>query len=154
MFINFYPLFEIIRTPPDYTKAMILRFFVCGIIGWCLEILWTGLHSLFVKDKTLMGKTSLWMFPIYGCACLLQPLYLMIGSMPLVVRGIFYMIIIFAAEFVSGWLLRDVLKACPWDYSQGRFSVYGLIRIDYAPGWFVAGLLFETVFIRLLQLGL
>ena len=34
-------------------------FFLCGFTGWCLEILWTGLHSLVTGHFTMMGKTSL-----------------------------------------------------------------------------------------------
>lgn len=47
----------------------ISNFLLCGSAGWCMEIFWTGLHSLFTGQKTLTGKTSLLMFPIYGCAC-------------------------------------------------------------------------------------
>ena len=42
--------------------------------GWCMEILWTGLHSFRVRDPKLTGHSSLWMFPIYGCAAFLEPL--------------------------------------------------------------------------------
>lgn len=41
-------------------------FLFCGFIGWCLEILWTGLHSLLQGDASMKGTTSLLMFPIYG----------------------------------------------------------------------------------------
>ena len=48
-------------------------FFLCGFTGWCLEILWTGLHSLVTGHFTMMGKTSLLMFPVYGLAALIRP---------------------------------------------------------------------------------
>ena len=51
------------------------NFFLCGSAGWCLEILWTGLHSLLAGQRTMNGKTSLLMFPIYGCAAVIAPLY-------------------------------------------------------------------------------
>ena len=54
------------------------------------------------------------------------------------------MALIFTAEYVTGRLLRS-LRACPWDYTGCRFSVDGLIRLDFAPLWFVAGLLFERI---------
>ena len=50
-------------------------FFLCGFTGWCLEIFWTGLHSLFTGNFTMMGKTSLLMFPVYGLAALIRPAY-------------------------------------------------------------------------------
>mgnify|MGYP006995093566 CR=1 FL=1 len=34
------------------------NFFLCGSAGWCLEILWTGLHSLLAGQRTMNGKTS------------------------------------------------------------------------------------------------
>ena len=48
-------------------------FLLCGLCGWCMEILFTALHSLRRRDLRLTGNTSLWMFPIYGSACLLAP---------------------------------------------------------------------------------
>ena len=48
-------------------------FFLCGFTGWCLEIIWTGLHSLFTGHFTMMGKTSLLMFPVYGLAAVIRP---------------------------------------------------------------------------------
>ena len=39
-------------------------FLFCGFTGWCLEILWTGLHSLLRGDAAMKGTTSLLMFPI------------------------------------------------------------------------------------------
>ena len=49
-------------------------FIKCGILGWCLEITFTALHSLQQRKFTLQGTTSLWMFPIYGAGCLLRPI--------------------------------------------------------------------------------
>ena len=50
------------------------NFFRCGMMGWCLELFWTGLHSLRIRDPKLTGRSSLWMFPIYGSAAFLAPL--------------------------------------------------------------------------------
>lgn len=47
-------------------RQNIVNFLLCGATGWCMEILWTGLHSLLDGQKTLTGKTSLLMFPIYA----------------------------------------------------------------------------------------
>ena len=32
-----------------------------------------------------------------------------------------------------------------WDYSHTPFHYRGVIRLDYAPVWFVTGLLFEKI---------
>lgn len=47
-------------------------FILCGLTGWCMEILWTGLHSILSGELTMTGKTSLLMFPIYGCGAIIR----------------------------------------------------------------------------------
>ena len=54
------------RLPTDFLK--------CGITGWCLEVIFTSVESILNHDWRLMGRTSLLMFPIYGCGALLGPL--------------------------------------------------------------------------------
>lgn len=125
-------------------RKLIHNFIVCGITGWCMEIFFTALHSLRRRDFKLKGTTSLWMFPIYGAASLLTPLFRLMRNKPLFLRGLTYMTLIFSAEFTAGTLLeRHAL--CPWDYSRSRFNVKRLIRLDYAPNWIGAGLLFERL---------
>lgn len=119
-------------------------FFLCGAIGWCMEILWTGLHSLLEGSFTMMGKTSLLMFPIYGCASVIGPVYKRIARFPVALRGSLYTIGIYFTEFVSGAFLK-IFHICPWDYSSSPWNYKGLIRLDYAPLWFVAGLFFEKI---------
>lgn len=34
---------------------------------------------------------------------------------------------------------------CPWDYSNAKANVDSVIRLDYAPFWLVAGLIFEKI---------
>ena len=124
---------------------MVIRFIIYGIIGWCMEILWTGATSFIRKDFKLSANTSIWMFFIYGSVVFLEPLVHMLMPYPIIVRGIVYTICIFAAEYVCGLLLR-MANVCPWDYSDSAYSVHGVIRLDYAPAWFIAGLVFETVY--------
>ena len=119
-------------------------FFTCGLIGWCMEIIYTSLHSLRRKDYRLTGNTSIWMFPIYGMACLLSPLFRRLKGKNLILRGGIYTCFIFAGEYLSGSFLRK-FKACPWDYSNARLNIKGLIRLDYAPLWFGAGILYEKI---------
>ncbi|MBR5508512.1 MAG: hypothetical protein IKV59_00510 [Lachnospiraceae bacterium] len=121
---------------------IIKNFFRCGIIGWCLEILWTGLHAFRVRNLKLTGNSSLWMFPIYGCAAFLSPVMHFMRKKSLFKRGLVYMSCIFAGEYVSGSLLKRH-HACPWDYSKSPWNYRGIIRLDYAPLWFLTGLLFE-----------
>ncbi|MDO4260513.1 MAG: hypothetical protein Q4C82_00410 [Eubacteriales bacterium] len=120
------------------------NFFRCGILGWSMEIFWTGLQAMRLKDPKLMGSSSLWMFPIYGCAAFLFPVMRLLQKMCIWKRGLVYMSCIYAGEFLSGSLLRS-RGLCPWDYSHSPLHYQGLVRLDFAPLWFAAGLLFERV---------
>ena len=104
-------------------------FILCGLTGWCMEILWTGLHSILSGELTMTGKTSL-----SG----------KLSAVPLFVRGCIYTVGFFFVEFISGALLR-CFHMCPWDYSNTPLNYRGLIRPDYAPLWFGAGLFFEKI---------
>ena len=120
------------------------NFFQCGMMGWSLELVWTGLHSLRIRDSKLTGRSSLWMFPIYGSAAFLSPIMRLLKNQSFWKRGLVYMLCIYAGEYISGSLLKK-RDFCPWDYSRSRFHYHGLIRFDYAPLWFTAGLLFEKM---------
>ena len=134
------------RLPTDFLK--------CGITGWCLEVIFTSVESILNHDWRLMGRTSLLMFPIYGCGALLGPLGSLadrwIGESELRVTdrigpdGMIYMVLIFTAEYISGSFLR-ARGICPWDYTGKSANVDGLIRLDFAPLWFGVGLLFEQI---------
>lgn len=127
---------------PNFIYDFIHDFLRCGLTGWCLEITFTALSSLRRRNLRLTGTTSLWMFPIYGCAAFLHPLFKLMRKGPLFLRGLTYMTLIFSVEFLSGRFLRR-RKLCPWNYERSRYNIGKVIRLDYAPFWFSAGLLFE-----------
>ena len=123
-------------------KKFIRNFVRCGILGWCLEIIFTALHSFRRKEYTLKGSTSLYMFPIYGMAAFLAPFFRLLKEKSILFRGLFYALCIFTGEYLSGYLLRKK-DLCPWDYSHCKWNIAGLIRLDYLPFWALAGLMFE-----------
>lgn len=120
------------------------NFLKCGLTGWCLEILFTAVGALRRRDMTLKGNTSLWMFPIYGCAAVFAPISHLLRKKPVWFRGLTYMSMIFSTEYLVGKILRH-RSLCPWDYSRCRWNLSQVIRLDYAPCWFAAGLLFERL---------
>jgi len=124
---------------------MLIRFVIYGFTGWCTEIFWTGMGSLLRGDTKLRGWTYLWMFPIYGLAIALEPIHNQIRGLPLFLRGGVYVLFIWLIEYFSGWFLKNTIHICPWDYSKTPYSINGFIRLDYAPAWFIAGLLFERL---------
>ncbi len=126
-------------------RNLFSNFIRCGIFGWCLECLFTGLCSLRnKKDKRFLCTTSLWMFPIYGLAAFILPISKLLSKCNVWIRGGIYTIGIFSVEYVTGILLKEH-KACPWDYSKAKFNIKGVIRLDYAPLWFIVGLLYEKL---------
>ena len=126
------------------TPQIIKSFLRCGLSGWCMEILFTAFGSLRNRDLTLKASTSLWMFPIYGSAAFLKPLFQALRDKSVWQRGLTYMSLIFSAEYLSGMLLRRK-NLCPWDYGRSKWNIGRVIRLDYAPLWFFAGLFFEQI---------
>lgn len=119
-------------------------FIKCGIAGWCFEVIWTGLQNFKNKDKKMSSNTSLIMFPIYGSAILIKPISQKIKNKNILIRGCLYTILIFTGEYITGSLLKKH-NICPWDYSKSRYNIRGIIRLDYAPAWFVVGLIYEKL---------
>ena len=123
------------------------NFFICGLTGWCIEIIFTSLGAFLQGDLRLIGQTSLWMFPIYGLAAFIKPLYEVTKKLPLLLRGCIYSFCILICEYISGMLLKKH-HLCPWDYSNSPTNINGVIRLDYAALWALAGLLFERIVTR------
>jgi uncharacterized membrane protein len=129
------------------------RFVLYGLFGWCAEIVWTASTAVVGAlrrrghiDVRLRGHTYLWMFPVYGGGGLLfEATYHAARAWPWPVRGLVYMLGCFAVEYASGWVIRRLSGKVPWDYSHVPWHLHGLIRLDYAPVWFVFGLLLERV---------
>lgn len=128
-------------------KNFLKNFFICGSCGWCLECFWTGVSSIKKwkkNDRTLSCRTSVWMFPIYGMAAFFSPLCNKLKERHALVRGGVYAVLIFLTEYITGVILKKY-GACPWDYSKSKYNINGVIRLDYAPAWFLTGLLFEKI---------
>ena len=119
-----------------------------GIAGWTLEILMTGAAGLFSEERDVAApaRTYLWMYPIYGLGGLaLEQIRHRLRRLPRVVRAAAYVPAIFGVEAATGAALRRLIGSCPWDYSGRRTHVRGLVRLDYAPLWFLVGLAFERL---------
>jgi hypothetical protein len=91
------------------------------------------------------------MFPIYGMLVLLEPVHEKVKDASIVIRGGVYTALILSGEFLTGMFLRLALGKCPWNYGIDKYSIYGLITLKYIPVWFVFGLLFEKLYILLIE---
>ncbi|MTI81805.1 MAG: hypothetical protein FH758_13190 [Firmicutes bacterium] len=125
---------------------MKIRFLIYGLLGWGLEVFYTGFESALRGDPRLTSQTYLWMFPIYGLAVFLEPLHNAIRKYPWFIRGIVWVPVIFILEYSTGGVIRLITGFSPWDYTgTSPWQINGLIRLDMAPLWFITGLIFELV---------
>jgi uncharacterized membrane protein len=121
---------------------------VYGALGLATELVFTGLKDLVASGgRTFRGRTSPWMFPVYGLA---QPLFEPVhdalrARAPAPLRAAVYAAGFTAVEYASGRAFRRVLGRAPWDYAHARWNLDGLVRADYAPLWALAGLGLERV---------
>jgi uncharacterized membrane protein len=126
---------------------VLAKFLIFGVMGWVVEVFFTGsAAAVFQRDRSATATTYLWMHPIYGMGMLgLDQLGARLSALPWLERAAVYVAVIYLVEFATGALLRRVLGRCPWDYGTRGLSVRGLVRLDYAPAWYLAALLFDPV---------
>ena len=123
------------------------NFIICGLTGWCIEIFFTAITAKDFKgkhNKKLEGHSSIWMFPIYGLASAIGDVYPRIAKWPRLARAFLYGVCFFIVEFISGKALTR-MGVCPWSYDGCRYSVDGVIRLDYFPLWMIAGMFYEGI---------
>ena len=130
---------------------MVFRALIFACIGITMEVVFTAASAfLFDKprDRNLWGHSTLWMFPVYALAGPIFPLLsVILADEWFVLRLLVYICGIWLTELGSGLALRLLLGEAPWEHSYraSRWHVDGIIRLDYAPYWAVAGWLFETL---------
>ena len=122
------------------------RAVIYGLAGCFGELFFTGCTSL-AKLHKVRPRTSPVMLPVYA---MIQPLFepvhrAMRGRVPVWGRALVYGSGFQAAEYASGRLLRRLVGQAPWDYSNARWQLDGLIRFDYFPLWAAAGLMTEQL---------
>jgi len=88
-------------------KYLIL-FFLYSFLGIGIEVFFTSIHDYIkTRDIAFRGRSYLWMFPIYGVlGIIIGPLYNSLIKVPFILRGLIYMAVIFAGEFIYGYLLN------------------------------------------------
>ncbi len=101
-----------------------------------------------------MGETSLWAFVFYGIGGLLfEALHDSLRSQFFLMRGLVYLLVFWAIEYLGGWLVLRITGKMLWDYSKSPGgSLHGLIRWNFAPVWPLVGLGVEPVHDLLVQL--
>lgn len=133
---------------------LMVVFFMC--FGITSEVVFTALYSAIYDSKVdgilyskLEGFSYVWMIFIYGLipfiAYLIHPIF---RNIFLPLRIFIYVLILYSIEWFSGWMLETFTGACPWEYSVG-WHVFGYIRLDYFPVWYLFAFMVEKIFIFL-----
>lgn len=115
-------------------KKNIIIFLVFGCIYSFLEV---GFHALkYINDfgMSLVGYTSLWMFPIGGLSALLVGLINEKFDIPFILEILLGGLIITFIEFTSGSILR-LLDIEIWNYYDMYFNYKGLICLEFSLLW-------------------
>ena len=132
------------------------RFYFWGVHGMFGEVLFTATWEFVVtRQLHLKGFSSLWSFFNYGLGTLLTETaheFLVALKVPLIIRLIVYVLLLYIWEFTAGMILRQ-FEACPWDYSQFDYNFMGLITLEYAPFWLIAAGYFELIYYCMKQIG-
>src|SRR5215210_520142 len=126
---------------------MLIRSLIYGLLGWCIEIVWTALPKGGPVDWRLKGHTTLWMLPIYGLiGPFYEPIHARLRRAPWLLRALVYAGGFISVEAATGSLLARLLGNCPWDYAgKTRWQLGGVTRLDYAPLWALLGLALEPL---------
>ena len=130
---------------------MIVSFACFGITA---EVFFTAFSDLYNQTPlcgkpltALAGTSYVWMALIYGLIPVFGILlHYKAKPIPVWLRLPLYVLIIYAIEFTSGYLLQCVTGSCPWHYTTG-WNVMGLIRLDYFPVWLLFVWLVEQIYI-------
>ena len=125
------------------------RLYFWGVHGVFAEVVFTASWEFVVGGSwTLKGDSSIWSFFTYGLGTFIGGeccyRYLVSRHVPLLARCVTLVAMAYAWEFATGAVL-SYFNACPWDYTPFDYDVMGLITLEYAPVWFLAGLYFECI---------
>lgn len=126
-------------------KNKIIHFIVFGSIYMDIEVLARAIGNQMVgykgiKQLSLMGYTSLWMFLVGGlCGVIIgclndRPRYCNLKMWQQVLIG---GTLITSMELISGAFFNLYLNLHLWDYSQDKFNFMGQIELKNCIWWYI-----------------
>lgn len=117
------------------------RFLVYGLTGWAVDSLYVFAHT-----GRRRPSSNVLNVPVYGLAQpLFEPVHDRIRHCPIALRAAIYGVGILSVEYASGRLLSRLVRHAQWSYEGARFSIDGVVRIDYLPLWAAFGLGLERL---------
>lgn len=128
------------------------RLYLYALHGYLIEVTFTAVWDLVVSGSLeLRGFSSVWSLGIYSISCMaMEKINGLLQRRGLAARALAHTCWIYVWEFTTGSFLK-ALGSCPWDYRHFRYNVCGLVTLEYAPLWFLCGLLFELLLVPNVQ---
>jgi len=126
-------------------SLLLQKFFVYGCLGLLIEIFFTGVYSLIIKNWKATSQTYLWMLPVYAIAGLALEGISEALPWPFYLKALVYVPTIYLIEAFSGWCLKKAIGVIPWDYGRSKHTPWGLINLKYAGFWLVLGMAFDPL---------
>jgi len=125
---------------------ILIKFICFGLLGITGIVIASAIQKSISRKRLILdGDVNLILFIVLGFAGILYPIIgIHTGALPWYIRGIVYMLIIFAFQFLAGKLLQS-FDLCPWKY-RGNGSISGLIQLSDAPIWFIFGMTIEWIY--------
>jgi|TARA_B110000008_G_scaffold165775_1_gene165971 hypothetical protein len=118
-----------------------------GMFGICAEIGFTAFFDLFTKKRiTLIGHTSLWMFPIYafGLSYGFDLVETLISND--IIRYLSYPIWVWMIEILVGYpLLKFGMRLWDYTYLSNQKHWKGIISFVHFPIWISLGIMVEYI---------
>lgn len=125
----------------------LVKFYLYGLQGIFTEVMYTCIYdSIAQKSWKFTGVSSFWAFVIYAISHVVvekMSKHLIKSKIPLVIRGVVYVMWTYIWEFSAGFILIQ-FDACPWNYDF-FYNFMGLITLEYAPLWYIGCLFAELV---------
>jgi hypothetical protein len=128
-------------------KKRVFAFVLYASLGITTEVFFTAFADLITSESfdnlALMGYTYIWMFPIYGVISIVFPIgFEILKKWNRILRYCTYAVVILVVELCAGFLLKQTIGSCPWEYQVG-WHFGGYIRFDYLPFWMLFGAIIE-----------
>lgn len=122
-------------------------FFICGLLGWCLDTGYRSLEKRKYVARTLVpffsivfGLGGVLLFTVYSDLHLHPLAEILVGTMAVTIL-----------EFFSGVLSSRVLSKRLWDYRPNPYDLYGHIDVLHSFFWLIISAAF---YFALTQLSL
>ncbi len=140
----------------SFVVEVLQRLAAWGLLGILTEHFFTGFKALSQGRWDAPTKSNLPVFFVYGIGGTILELLDWSLSWHILLKAVPMTVAIFAIEFLFGLLSIKLYGRCFWKYTKSdsseeihRFSIMGLIRLDYVQYWYLLSVFFMYISPRL-----